>query len=131
LRFNAGLGLTDTEIESDTTAGALTTGNEFQRAPGLTAIAGAVWNPIEPLELSAFARYSDGYFSDDANLDVNAVDSYFTMDLQASYMLGKARLFIDATNVFDEFYAVNVFSEGASGTVGDPRRVSVGLDYRF
>ena len=131
LRLNAGLGLTDTEIQSDTTAGALTTGNEFQRAPGLTAIAGAVWHPIAPLELSAFARYSDGYFSDDANLDANAVDSYFTMDLQASYMLGKARLFIDATNVFDEFYAINVFSEGASGTVGDPRRVSVGLDYRF
>lgn len=131
LRLNAGLGLTDTEIESDTTAGALTTGNEFQRAPGLTAIAGAVWNPIEPVELSAFARYSDGYFSDDANLDVNAVDSYFTMDLQASYTLGQARLFIDATNVFNEFYAVNVFSEGSSGTVGDPRRISVGLDYRF
>lgn len=131
LRLNAGLGLTDTEIESNTTAGALTTGHEFQRAPGLTAIAGAVWNPIEPVELSAFARYSDGYFSDDANLDANAVDSYFTMDLQASYTIGQARFFIDATNVFDEFYAVNVFSEGASGTIGDPRRVSVGLDYRF
>lgn len=131
LRLNAGLGLTDTEIESNTTAGALTTGHEFQRAPGLTAIAGAVWNPIEPVELSAFARYSDGYFSDDANLDANAVDGYFTMDLQASYTIGQARFFIDATNVFDEFYAVNVFSEGASGTIGDPRRVSVGLDYRF
>ncbi|GLQ23782.1 TonB-dependent receptor [Algimonas ampicilliniresistens] len=131
LRLNAGLGLTDTEIESNTTAGALTTGHEFQRAPGLTAIAGAVWNPIEPVELSAFARYSDGYFSDDANLDANAVDSYFTMDLQASYTIGQARFFIDATNVFDEFYAVNVFSEGASGTIGDLRRVSVGLDYRF
>ncbi|WP_371397527.1 TonB-dependent receptor [Fretibacter rubidus] len=131
LRLNAGLGLTDTKIQSDTTAGARTAGNEFQRAPGITAIAGAVWNPITPLELSAFARYSDDYFSDDANLTVNAVDSYFTMDLQASYTIGQARLFIDATNVFDEFYAVNIFSEGRSGTVGDPRRISVGLDYRF
>lgn len=131
LRLNAGLGLTDTKIESDTTAGALTTGNDFQRAPGLTAIAGAVWTPLSALELSAFARYSEGYFSDDANLDVNAVGSYLTMDLQASYSFGDARVFIDATNVFDEFYAVNVFSEGRSGTVGDPRRISIGLDYRF
>lgn len=131
LRLNAGLGMTDTKIQSDTTAGALTTGNEFQRAPGFTAVAGAVWTPIDPVELSAFARYSDGYFSDDANLAVNAVGSYVTMDLQASYSFGEARLFIDATNVFDEFYAVNVFSNGASGTIGDPRRVSVGLDYRF
>lgn len=131
LRLNAGLGMTDTKIQSDTTAGALTTGNEFQRAPGFTAVAGAVWTPIDPVELSAFARYSDGYFSDDANLAVNAVGSYVTMDLQASYNFGEARLFIDATNVFDEFYAVNVFSNGASGTIGDPRRVSVGLDYRF
>lgn len=131
LRLNGGLGLTDTEIESDTTAGALTTGNEFQRAPGVTAIAGAVWSPLEPLELSAFARYSDDYFSDDANLAVNAVDSYFTMDLQASYRFEQARLFLDATNVFDEFYAVNIFSNGRSANVGDPRRVSLGLDYRF
>lgn len=131
LRLTGGLGFTDTEIQSNTTAGARTLGNEFQRAPGLTAVAGAVWNPITPIELSAFTRYSDGYFSDDANIAINAVDSYFTMDFQASYSFGDARVFVDLTNAFDAFYPVDIFSNGASATVGDPRRVSVGIDYRF
>lgn len=131
LRLNAGLGLTDTEIQSDTTAGALTTGNEFQRAPGLTAIAGAVWQPLEPVKLSAFARYSDGYYSDDANLAVDEVDSYFTMDFQASYTIGKTRLFVDVTNAFDKLYPVAIISNGTAGTIGDPRRFSIGLDYNF
>lgn len=131
LRINAGLGLTDTEIQSDTSAGALTSGNDFQRAPTLTAVAGAIWNPLDLVELSAFARYSDGYFSDDANLEINAVDSYFTLDLQASYTLGKARLFLDMTNALDARYPLAIFSEGTAGTVGAPRRVSIGLDYQF
>lgn len=131
LRLNAGLGLTDTKIQSKTTAGALTDGNEFQRAPGFTAVAGGIWAPIDSIELSAFGRYSDGYFSDDANLDVNAVGNYLTVDLQASYLFGNARLFVDATNIFDEIYPVAIFSQGTAGTIGDPRRISVGLDYKF
>ncbi len=131
LRLNAGLGLTDTKIQSNTTAGALTDGNEFQRAPGVTAIAGAIWSPTDAIELSAFARYSDDYFSDDANLAVNAVGSYFTMDLQASYAIGPARIFVDVTNALDELYPVAIISNGSAGTIGQPRRLSVGLDYRF
>lgn len=130
-KLNAGLGLTETKIQSNTNAGALTDGNKFQRAPGVTAVAGAVWSPIDAVELSAFGRYSDGYFSDDANLAVNAVDSYITLDLQASYSVGQARFFVDATNVFDDIYPVALFSEGTAGTIGDPRRFSIGVDYRF
>lgn len=131
LRFSAGLGLADTKILSNTTAGALTDGNEFQRAPSFTAVAGSVWSPTERIEVSAFGRYSDGYFSDDANLSVNAVGSYLTVDLQASYSFEKTRVFIDGTNVFDKIYPVAVFSQGSAGTIGDPRRVSVGIDYNF
>ncbi|MFC4699116.1 TonB-dependent receptor [Glaciecola siphonariae] len=131
LRWNVGLGLTNTEILDDSNAGAPIKGNDFQRSPDLTAITGVIWQPIDKLSLSAFARYSDGYFSDDANLAVNRTDNSTIVDLQASYQWDSVRLFLDVTNAFDEFYTVSVFDDGMLASIGQPRHVSAGVEWAF
>lgn len=131
LSLQTGIGVTDTKFQSNSNAGALIDGNEFQRTPGLTAVGGLVWEPATGFALSGFGRYSDGYFSDDANLAVNGVDSYFVADFQASYEIEGLRLFLDLTNAFDAFYEVSVFDSGGLANVGEPRKVSVGLEFAF
>ncbi|QTD56881.1 TonB-dependent receptor [Parasphingorhabdus cellanae] len=129
--LQTGIGITDTKFQSDSNAGALIDGNEFQRTPGLTAVGGIIWEPAPGFTLSGFGRYSDGYFSDDANLAANNVDSYFVADFQASYEYEGLRLFLDLTNAFDAFYELSVFDSGTLANVGEPRKVSVGLEFAF
>ncbi|WP_395342296.1 TonB-dependent receptor [Ningiella sp. W23] len=131
LSWNLGLGLANTEIQANSNAGAVIQGNEFQRSPDVTAIAGSIWRPIDNLSLSAFARYSDGYYSDDANLTANRTESFTVIDLQASYQVNNVRVFIDVTNAFDEFYTVSVFDSGTLASVGEPRNVSVGIEWEL
>lgn len=131
LTLQTGIGITDTKFQSNSNAGALIDGNEFQRTPGLTAVGGVVWEPATGFALSGFGRYSDGYFSDDANLPVNNVGSYFVADFQASYEYEGLRLFLDLTNAFDAFYELSVFDGGTLANVGEPRKVSVGLEFAF
>ncbi len=131
LSLQTGIGVTDTKFQSNSNAGALIDGNEFQRSPGLTAVGGFVWEPANGFALSGFGRYSDGYFSDDANLALNSVDSYFVADFQASYEFEGLRLFLDLTNVFDAFYELSVFDGGSLASVGEPRKISVGLEFAF
>jgi outer membrane receptor protein involved in Fe transport len=126
-----GIGISDTQYQSNSSAGALIDGNEFQRTPGLTAVGGFIWEPVDNLSLSAFGRYSDGYFSDDANLAVNETDSYFTGDVQVSYTFGNARVYLDVTNVFDALYEVAIFDGGTLASVGAPRQASIGLELSF
>lgn len=129
--LQGGIGITDTKFQSNSNAGAIIEGNEFQRTPGLTAVGGLIWEPAKGLALSGFGRYSDGYFSDDANRAINNVGSYFVADFQVSYELQGARLFVDLTNAFDAFYEVSVFDSGSIASVGEPRKVSVGLEFAF
>ncbi|TQV67247.1 hypothetical protein FKG94_25985 [Exilibacterium tricleocarpae] len=129
--LQGGIGISKTEYDSNSTAGALIAGNEFQRSPEVTAVAGVIWKPITQLAFSLFGRYSDSYFSDDANLRANAVDSYWTADFQASYSIGNTRVFLDVTNVSDEFYEISVFDDGTLASIGFPRRVSIGLEASF
>lgn len=129
--WQAGFGITNTEFLRNSDAGAAIDGNEFQRAPGITAVTGLVWQPNTQLMVSAFARYSDGYYSDDANQRINEVSSYFTADLQASYTFDRVRVFVDALNVTDEFYEVAIFDAGTLASIGTPRRVTVGIEYNY
>lgn len=129
--LQGGLGITQTEFEDDSNAGALIEGNEFQRSPQLTAVAGVIWSPISKLDISLFGRYSDSYFSDDANVNTNKVDSYAYADIQISYHFNTARIFLDATNITDDFHEVSIFDNGSLASVGAPRQVSLGLELNF
>lgn len=132
LTLEMALGYTTTEFDSNSNAGALINGNEFQRAPRLSVSVGAIWQPIEDLTLSAFARHTDDYYSDDANIEANKVDSFSIVDLQARYYYGDSVSFIlSVTNLFDEFNELIIFDNGSTASVTDPRRVTLGVQFYF
>lgn len=131
LRILAGAGYADTEYTSDSLAGAPLDGNAFQRSPDLTLTGGIAWTP-GAFDLSAFGRYSDGYFSDDANLAANRVDSFATLDLQAGYSFGdRARIYGEVVNVFDDDSPVFVFDSGQAASLLDSREIAVGVEVAF
>ena len=131
LFLDFGLGLLDTRFGSDSSSGAILDGNEFERAPTVTATGGIAWQPLPGLELSGFARYSDGYASDAANVAANIVEDYVVADVQASYAIGPVRVFAYATNVFGNDYELSIFSDGNLANISDPRRVSAGVEFAF
>jgi outer membrane receptor protein involved in Fe transport len=129
LALDFGLGLLQTEIERVTGEPSLE-GNEFERAPGVTAAIGARFEPIDNLTLSAQGRYVDDYFSDDANTPAFRIGSYFIANAQIAYQWGPARLFAFATNIFDEFTLLQQF-DAETANVNDPREYGAGLELRF
>ena len=129
LTIDAGLGLLKTEIERVTGEPTLE-GNEFERAPGITATIGARIEPIDNLTLSAHGHYVDDYFSDDANTPAFRIGSYFIANAQIAYQWGPARLFAFASNIFDEFTLLQQF-DAENANVNDPREYGAGLELRF
>ena len=128
------LGLLRTEIEEFSDSTAVVAGNEFQRAPSFNASLGAVFRPIEGLSVTVNGRYSDSYYSDDANTSINEVDAFFVADARVSYSYRNVEAFAYATNLFDNFYELEKRQHGtgtAFSIVGDPREVGVGLKVRF
>lgn len=129
VRLNAALGLLKTEIRTVSLEPGIE-GNEFERAPGLSASFGIDLEPIDSFTLNLQGRFTDNYFSDDANTQLSAVDGFFIADAQASYTFGGVRLFAFVTNLFDEFNTLQQFGPGTA-VVNDPREWGVGATYRF
>jgi outer membrane receptor protein involved in Fe transport len=129
LALDVALGLLETEIKRVSAEPELE-GNAFERSPGVTASLGARWEPIPELVLSVQGRYVDDYFSDDANTPAFRIGSHFIANAQASYRLGPARLFVYATNLFDEFALLQQF-DPENANVNDPREYGAGIEVRF
>ena len=129
LAFAAALGVLETELER-VSLDPTQEGKEFERAPGASASFAIEYAPTEQWMLNVQGRYTDDYFSDDANTALTAVDSFFIADAKVSYSYGKATLFAYATNVFDEFTTLQQFGPNTAVVV-DPREWGVGIELRF
>jgi iron complex outermembrane recepter protein len=129
LRLTGSLGLLDTElVKFSASADEDVEGTEFARAPDVTATAGAAYEILDGLTLAGQVRYSDGYFSDDDNVEEFETDSYVVADFRLSYEFRGVEAFAFVDNAFDEFY---VLSDFGSATVGQPREFGAGLRLRF
>lgn len=135
-----GLGFLDTELEEFSELAQTPfllgdpIGNEFQRAPNLTANMVVDWRPNDAWNVNVQARYADKYFSDDLNTPAQVVDALFTADARVSYAFASAELFVFASNIFDERQFVLNFGElgGAStGLPNEPRKLGLGVDISF
>ncbi|MFT3762232.1 MAG: TonB-dependent receptor [Pseudoxanthomonas sp.] len=99
LELHADVGLLKTKVTRYPDSGI--EGNEFARAPGATANAGLVWR-AGGFELSADARYSDGYYSDILNNPLGRTDGYWLANARVGYRFGNTHLFAGVNNLFDE-----------------------------
>ena len=126
----AGVGLLRTKFVKTGADYAGFQGNEFQRAPHLTAAASVDWRPVDRLLLSAQAQYSGGYWSDEANSPLRRIDDWTKVDARAEWSAGRFKIFGYVRNVFDSFYLTSLFLANA-GTAGDPREWGIGLEAGF
>lgn len=131
-RFSAalGIGLLRSRIVRTEASHASFEGNEFQRAPHVTATGSVEWRPIRHLQLSAQLRHSSGYWSDEANDPMRRIEGWTRVDGRAEWNAGRFKLFGYARNALDDFYLTWKFSP-ASATAGDPREIGLGVEANF
>lgn len=127
LEVTAGLGLLQTEIQDSSTAA---DGNDIGLDPDVTLSAGAVWTPVEGLELSGSAQYVAEYFGSFANSDAERSGDYVLFDIAAAYSHGPftARAFVQ--NLTDEF-AVFQRLPNSGAYVLPPRTFGASLSVKF
>ena len=106
------------------------TGTEFiptPYAPDLTFNAGLLYTMTDTLRLGADFRYVDERPYEDLPLP-----SYSVVDLSVGYSINeRARLTVNAQNVFDEVYATADHWTGGQWLVGRPQTLSLTLDMDF
>jgi outer membrane receptor protein involved in Fe transport len=126
-----GLGLLKTEIDKFSASLEDLSGNEFARAPNVTATLGALYRHASGFSIGFDGRYVSDYFSDDLNNPVDEVDAFFVLNMQAAYEIKNFRLFAFVNNIFDRDYELLIDTIGDFGQLSDPREFGFGLQVSF
>ncbi|MEO7240381.1 MAG: TonB-dependent receptor [Sphingomicrobium sp.] len=135
LTLRGAIGLLNTRITRTLAAADPLLRQPFQRSPAITAAAAVDWRPLQPLRITAQLRHNSGYFSDDTGNRGLRVSGSATLDARAAWDFERFSLFASARNLTDEFH-LTLLGEDAPGlrnfaTVGDPRKLAVGVEARF
>ena len=130
LLARAGLGLLKTRIIRSVPSRSQLQGNDFGRAPALTAHASADWTPFRRLQLNAAVRHSSTYFSDDANAPTRKIGRATRIDARAAFDAGPVILSAYVRNLLDDFNMTYLFSSFA-GVAMEPRQIGIALETRF
>lgn len=130
LALNGSLGLLRTRIRQTIDPSDPLLGRHFQRAPRLSASAGAQWRPTDHIRVSTQVRHNAGYFSDDLNSPSLRVAGSTVIDGRIGYDFGRWTLSAFGRNLSNRFYLMQL-SSPIRGTAGDPREVGLGLEGRF
>lgn len=138
LRVKGGIGLLDTKITRDGNVPATFQGNQFARAPAMNLKAGFDWEFIPKVTLGGVVRYTDDYFSEDANNPLAKIKSYTVADARITYVANEnARFFVFCNNLLDDrsvTYQRLVRARPSNfyeGTVVLPREIGGGAEFRF
>lgn len=131
-RFDArlALGLLDTRVLDGGPDNRDLDGKQFERSPRFSASVALDWSPIDRLTLSATARHSSGYFSDDRENPVLRVPAATSLDARVEWRQQRFTGFAYARNIFDDFQLTYLFSS-TSGEAAGPREIGAGLQMEF
>ncbi len=131
LGLTAALGLLETRITQTLVPSDPLLGRQFQRSPHVSASAAIDWRPWRALRLSADLRANSSYFSDDIETAARRIPGSATVNARAAFGRGPLTAFVYARNLFDEFHLTYRFTQLTLATLGDPREMGVGVDWRF
>lgn len=129
LELFGSLGLLKTEIEKFSASVQDLDGNEFARAPNVTASFGATYRFASGFSVGFDGRYVGAYYSEDDNNPAEKVGSRILFDARAEYAVENLRFFAFVNNIFDQDDPVLLFDGNAQ--LVDPREFGVGLEIRF
>lgn len=131
LRASAGLLQTKVNRYNDP----LIEGRDLPRAPAFSGGVGVTVRPIENLDASLDAKYTDAYYSDVFNTARGKTKPYTLVNAAVGYRFSHARVFGQVSNLLDEKTpallspAVNPASDLANMT--RPRRFTAGVELAF
>ncbi|MDV2079402.1 TonB-dependent receptor [Marinobacter xestospongiae] len=124
------LALLKTDVEDFD--GTVIEGNELPRAPAYAATLGAVYEPLDNLELSGNVRYSDSYYADYDNLPAEKIEGYTVANVQLAYTYGPAHMTVFVNNLFDTDAETMIFNSLVDNPLRvQPRLAGASFEYRF
>ena len=110
-------------------------GNDLARSPAFSFNAGLTAQPFAGVDVSFDVRYSDSYYSDVFNNARGKVHPYMLANGQIGYRMGRARIFVAATNLFDTTDPILYFPAASFPTdlanITRSRRVTGGIEVSF
>jgi iron complex outermembrane receptor protein len=130
LELGGGIGLLKTRIDRTVFPDDPRKGNEFGRAPHLTAAASADWKPVDRLQFSAQVRHHSAYFGGDDNAPESHIRGGTIVDARVAYTVRKVTMFAYAHNLFDRFQLLSVLTPDIV-VPEDPRVAGLGIEARF
>lgn len=133
LELSGEIGLLKTEVVRYSGSGL--EGNDLPHAPALTATFGALYRPIEDLDLGIDARYSEAYYTEVTNAPRGKTDPYWVVNARASYDLGGPRVFGYVNNLFDTDTPIDIFASTTQSAdyaiMLRPRTFGLGVEMSF
>jgi outer membrane receptor protein involved in Fe transport len=127
LFWRAAFAWTHARVDGQSVAPQLTAKHPAQ-APELTATAGFEWRPMPRLSLGADVRYETKRFDDDQNTRILRAGAWADARI-AWWVTPQASVYLSAENIADADIETAVNSDG-SKSLGEPRTVRIGFDYR-
>ncbi|GJE77096.1 TonB-dependent receptor [Methylorubrum suomiense] len=138
LRVKGGIGLLNTRITRDLNTRAVFQGKQFARAPAMNLKVGFDWEFMPKVTLGGVVRYTDDYFSEDANNPLAKIKSYTVADARITYVASEnARLFVFCNNLLDDRSVTYQRLTRArpsnyyEGTLVLPREIGGGVEVKF
>ena len=135
LSIMAGLGWLNTKITKGFRTGDPYVDREFAGAPSFTAAAGADWEAVRDVHLSAQVRREAAFEGDDSNDPLGRTSGFWIVDARASWAVGRLTLFAYGQNLFNTFRIIGWAGPRnipeVEAEVTDPRRLGVGIEVRF
>ncbi len=108
-------------------------GNEIAGAPHFISNAEISYKPafVKGLRVSAEWQHLSSYYLDNANS--GKYNGFNVFNLRAGYNIAKFDVWVNALNMFNQYYAVlaSKSSYGYTYSLGDPREITVGISYHF
>lgn len=134
LELYGSLGLLKTKVSSYPDSGI--EGNQFARAPAVTADLGFHWQGDGGFETGANAHYSSAYWSSIKNLPRGRTDPYWLVNVRAGYRTaGGLHTFVFVNNVLDEDTPLLVEPGATPALDGailpQPRNYGIGIQWNF
>ncbi len=129
LEFFGALGHVDTEFTDFVQDGVDFSGDQFQFAAEWTGTLGATYRSHNGVFATFEAAYTDEIYADNPNSPSVLIDGYSLVNLKLGWETGRLGFYLEGRNLLDEEYFTSFNGSTNFARAGDPRVVSLVVDF--
>jgi outer membrane receptor protein involved in Fe transport len=131
LDFFTAIGRSDSEFTNFVQDGVDFSGNAFPYAADWTATLGATYRHVNGFFGTANAAYTDDVFANVFNGPDTLIENYTIVNLKLGWEMQQWGIFLEGRNLLDEDYFTSLNRSTNFARAGDPRVVSLVVDFNF